>query len=101
MGARAGNGLVVEQDTLRCTVEILELAGSHAPQKSKKPESAKTEGDGDQEQENCHATLPAFAFTRPARKALSTTIIDELDMARAAMSGVTMPKMASGTAARL
>jgi len=42
--------------------------------------------------------LPA---ARRARSALSVTMIDEPDMAAAAISGVTSPDMASGTAIKL
>lgn len=91
--------LIIEQDALGRPVEIVELAGAHAPQEGEKPQSAEAQCDGNEEQKNGHDAL--LPFTRPARRALSTTTIDELDMARAAISGVTRPRMASGTAARL
>lgn len=96
---RAGNGLVVEQNALRRPVKIVELPGAHAPQKGKKPQSPQAKRDRNEEQQDGH---DAFSFPlRPARRALRTTMIDELDIATAAMSGVTRPMIASGTAARL
>lgn len=91
--------LVVEQNALRRAVEIVELAGSHAPQKGEKAQSPQAKRDRDEEQQDGQDIFSLR--TRPARNALRTTMIDELDMATAAISGVTKPMIASGTAAKL
>lgn len=96
---RRGRRHVVKQNALRRPVEIVELAGPHAPQEGKQPEPAQAQRNGNEEQQHRHDRFPLFV--RPTRNAFKTTMIDELDMAMAAMSGVTSPMMASGTAARL
>ncbi len=87
-------GLVVEvcpQDALRIPVRVVVLSVSHGPEKRGEPHSAKEQRDRDQKGEDFHRD-----YRR--RRALSETIIDEVDIAIAAESGLARPMSASGTA---
>ena len=94
-----GRWRVVEQNPVRRAFEILELAGLQGPGESGETDEAKKKSRGDQVEECAHAILPA----RPPRnrKAFDITISEDEDIASAAISGVTSPATASGTATRL
>ena len=105
-------GFVVRiEDPLAGTVHILILAGSQRPQEHCEGPQAHQDSDGNGDREAAHAGLSSSdasfvsATTLPAdqrsRMALITTISDDEDIATAAMSGVTCPEMASGTAIAL
>src|SRR5271165_3392460 len=79
-------------------VEIVELAVLERPEESRKAEAAERERHRHEIDEHVHRPTP---FAWRARNALSVTRIDEPDIASAAISGVTNPKIASGTAIRL
>lgn len=110
-----GLGLVVLQHPVRRAVEIVVLTGVEAPHKGGKPGNSEEERDGYQEDKAAHAGTPRAAdmprarvtrgplVTGPAanRMLLATTTMDEADIASAAISGVTCPAMASGTAMQL
>lgn len=79
-------------------IEIVILAAPERPQKGRKAERAKPDRKRHQIEQDFHQ---AGFLCRRARKALSITSSDELDIAAAAISGVTRPAMASGTASAL
>lgn len=68
------------------TVEILELSVPKRPEEGGKSREAEGQCDGDEEEEGVHAE---GSFNRLRRMALAMTSSDELDMASAAISGVT------------
>src|SRR6476660_9519170 len=82
---------------LQCPIsgafQIIELAGAERPEKGEKADRAEQE---------CRRHEPGkrgHDFRTPAsRAALSVTRIDEVDITMAAISGVTQPDMAKGTA---
>ncbi len=84
-------GIVVEQDSVGGAVQVVELARPQRPQKGPQPEDSEKEGDGNEKEEIVQRSLP-----RDSRKALTITAIDDVDMATAAISGVTCPETASG-----
>lgn len=87
--------LIIKQDPRRCTVGIIELAIVERPEKGGKTSQPQAESDWDEETDTVHRAILL------SRNALATTISDEIDIAKAAISGVTKPKIASGTARKL
>src|SRR6185437_6822390 len=87
--------VIVREHPERGAVDIAILAGLERPQECEQP--AETQGKCDRQQidQNIHD------FTPRARNALSVTSIDEPDIASAAISGVTAPAIATGTATAL
>lgn len=79
-------------------IEIIILAVLERPQKGRKAERAKRDRKRHQIEQDFHQ---AVSLCRRARKALSITSSDEVDIAAAAISGVTRPAIASGTASAL
>jgi len=79
-------------------VEIVELAASERPQEGRKAEAAEREGERNEIDKDVHRAAPPRSR---ALSAFSVTRTDEPDMASAAISGVTKPATASGTAIRL
>lgn len=79
-------------------IEIVILAVLERPEKGRKAEPAKRDRKRHQIEQDFHQ---AGSLCRRARKALSITSSDEPDIATAAISGVTRPAMASGTASAL
>lgn len=95
MAARlAAPYILVVEHAMRRAFEIVELATLHRPDKRCKPEQPEPQRQRHEEDENVHAALPD-------RRALSVTRIDEPDIASAAISGVTNPAIATGTATAL
>lgn len=97
-------------NALACSVQILELAALHRPEKCAKPRKPHAERDRNQPcEEVAHASTgrkPRDRVSRACppddrRSALATTRIDDVDMAIAAISGVTYPAIASGRASAL
>ena len=80
---RRGRPILVDQDTLRGTVEVVVLARAHRPEKCRQPSAAEQQRDGDKIG-NCD-----HVAAERRRSALATTISDEADIASAAISGVT------------
>ena len=82
-------------------VEVFQLAALHRPEEGNQPDDAHSQRDGDQLHVIAHVAharglaLPPPALARFAgraperRKALATTRMEEVDIATAAMSGVT------------
>ena len=76
-------------------VEILELAALQRPEEGPQPDQAQAQRDRDQHRQPVH-------FAALARRSeLPITSSELVDMATAAISGVTRPAIASGTASRL
>ena len=86
--------LVVEDAPSR-TFEIFILVGPDTPDECDNAQPTQDQGDRDEKPDYAHRRRPA------RRSALLTTSNDELDMVIAAISGVTMPSMAKGTARML
>lgn len=84
--------IVVEQNPVGVAFRVGELAAPHRPEESAKAGETEEDGDGDQDDEDVH---------RAALAAFSDTVIEEADIARAAISGVAKPMSATGTAIRL
>lgn len=94
---RAGSAfffiVIVVQDALGRAVEILELSRAQGPEEGRETDEAQQQRRRDEQQQAAHEALRSSA----RRSALQTTTSDELDMATAAISGVTRPATASGT----
>lgn len=87
--------ILINQDTQGCAIQIFELSAAQRPEKGAEAKKAKSECDRDEEGDARHFAAPF------SRSALATTITDEPDIASAAISGVTMPIIAKGTAITL
>lgn len=85
----------VDQYSLRRAFEIFVLSRSEAPQERHKTDRPHRDRGGRQEDQDIHARLPCI------RSAFKVTMIDELDIATAAISGVRKPRAASGAAITL
>ena len=85
--------VVIHQDAVRRPVEIFVLARFHGPQEGDEPQKAHRQRDRYQPEKRRHL--------RASLKALSVTMIEDADMAIAAIRGVTNPNTASGTASML
>ena len=73
-------------------VGIIELAGSYSPEEGQETQCSEAKRDGYQVNQHFHQrTLKAFRVT----------MIDDVDIANAACSGVATPASARGTAIRL
>src|SRR5690606_35590785 len=84
--------LVVEQDAIGRAFRIVELAMAQRPEKRGEPREAEAERNRYQEQQAVHLTALA------SRSELATTTSELADIAAAAISGVSRPATASGTA---
>ena len=93
--------MVVVQRPPGGAVEIIELPVPERPEKAEQAEAAEQKGGGDQVDERGHGVLPRVQRPRCTRSALPVTASDDADITTAAISGVTRPAMASGTAIRL
>ena len=89
--------VVVAKNAVGGTIEIIELARLQRPHEGAEPRKPQQQGRRDQVDQNAHALPPANL----ARNAFVVTRIEEPDMASAAISGVTKPAMAIGTATML
>jgi len=96
--------VVVEQDTFGRSIEIFVLSAPQRPHEGGKASHAEQQGNWNQIEEIRHlpastaraggtsekqATTLRSRVRLPRRKALQITTIDDADMAKAAMSGVT------------
>ena len=86
---------VVDQDTQRGAVQIVELLAVQRPEEGGEAGETKSQSDRNEDDKTGHRAAPR------SLRALPTTMIEELDMASAATSGVTIPASASGTAKAL
>src|SRR5262245_55309933 len=107
---------VVEKNALGRTVDVLVLSTFERPHERAKAHGAQAQGNRYQVKEIHGQLLPAASFGGEAhslrtvgtafrgprsRSALAMTISDDTDIATAAMSGVTYPRTATGTAITL
>lgn len=89
--------IIVRQNARGVAVRVVELAGSKRPKERGKAGTAEQQRNRQQENERAHAG----ASVRDRRKAFSVTMIDDPDIATAAISGVTRPAAANGVARAL
>src|SRR4029077_14835264 len=107
-------GLALEQDPRCGALEIIILAVFQRPHEGRKSYQAKPDRNRDKEREVDHSAAspsnsraPWCAGSRslrplwPRRRAFATTTTHHADIATAATSGVTSPRMPSGIATRL
>ncbi len=95
IGPIRSDGPFVEEDADGSALGVVELSGAQGPMKAKQAGETQAQRNRDEEGYAVHAAILR------SRSALATTMIDEVDMAIAATSGVTSPASASGTARRL
>jgi hypothetical protein len=88
--------VVVVEDAQGGTVHVFELARLERPEEGDQPDQAEAEGRWNEDAEDVHALASQRANRR--RRALRVTRIEDDDMATAAISGVTRPATAIGTA---
>lgn len=81
---------ILQQNPRRVSFEVIVLPVAQRPETGRKPCRAKTEGDGDENNQDIHQ-----------RTAFKTTRIDEEDITAAAISGVAKPMTATGIATAL
>jgi hypothetical protein len=109
--------ILVGQDTPRRTFEVVVLTHAQRPKKAHEPNNTQRQRKRHKINKDIHedilpsAKAPEFSAAcvdvkeklrdGPARKALAITSIDEMDIAAAAISGVTWPAIASGAAIAL
>ena len=87
--------VLVQQDAVRRAVEVLELVRPQGPEKRREAAGAQQQRDGNEDRQPVHAAADR------SRMELATTMIEEQDMAMAAIIGVTKPASASGMAKQL
>ena len=79
----------------RRAVQVLELVGAQGPEEGREAGAAEQQGDRNQDHQAVHDAAER------SRSELATTMIEEQDMAMAAIIGVTKPASASGIARQL
>jgi len=112
--ARPGPALhvVVVEDSQGRAVEVVVLVIAQGPEEAEQPDQAEKQSQRNEIDQHRHAATSAGDGVGRAvdgvrnargraRTALTVTVTDETDMATAAISGVTTPNTASGTAAAL
>src|SRR5690606_34790471 len=110
---------VVEQDARRRTVEVVILTVAQRPEEGGQRNTAEEKRQRHEIDETAHRHAPAKSGTAGeesasdvfraerlllpvrSRSELATTMMDESDMASAAIRGVTRPAIASGSATAL
>src|SRR5260370_7889779 len=92
-------GFIICNSAPCCAFEIVILPAFERPEKAQQPGEPEPERQRHKDDKDFHQDLPRAA--RRARRAFSITSSDEPDMATAAISGVTNPTIAIGTARRL
>lgn len=89
-------------------IDVVILTAAQRPQKAGQRRKAEEQCQGNKKDQDIHLATAGFSATRfvscfrrvagLTRKALSVTTSEEPDIARAAIRGVTIPNIASGTA---
>lgn len=108
---------LIRQDAFRSAVKVLILTTLQGPKETDKAECAKKESDRNQVDERYHDRAAEDWALEPSvsedgrtglrrtdscrRNAFAMTNSEEIDIAAAAISGVTWPKIATGTAIAL
>jgi len=87
---------IIAQDAVGIAIGVIELTFFQHPTKRQKPDQSQKQADGDQNAQNIHRPPPYFS-----RSAFSPTVMDESDMAKAAIKGEHKPATAKGTAKTL
>lgn len=82
----------INQDPLACAFKIVELPAGQRPNEGSQAAQSQQQRDRDKDGN------PGHRAHRVRRSALATTMMEEVDIAIAAISGVTSPNSASGTA---
>ena len=93
------SGLVIGDGAPGGALEIVVLPAFERPQKPEQADKPKAKRQRHQNHHHFHHGLPCA--TRRARSAFSITSSEEPDIAAAAISGVTTPLIAIGTASKL
>lgn len=88
--------IVIQQNALRVAVGIVILPAGQRPQQNRQAEKPDQQREGNDQRHAGHRAFPAAS-----RKALRVTSMDDPAMVAAAISGVTKPSAARGTAVRL
>lgn len=88
--------ILIRKDAIGCSGRVIELSRTGRPDKSAEAEKSQSDRGWDQKEKIVHDKR----FI-PGRIAFSVTMIDDADMAMAAISGVTNPATAIGTAMTL
>lgn len=99
LGRTARRGRFVLKSPIGRAFQILILAGFERPKEGRKPHAAQEERRRNEPDKRRHSDNSSFAVRR--RKAFTVTMMEEVDMAMAAMSGVTRPATARGTKSTL
>lgn len=112
-GRLGGGGVFLEQNAVRGAVEVFVLAASQRPEEGRQGDAAEKKRDGNQIEIVRHSAGARFIRQEAGwgagiaargafkRWELPTTMTDDSDMASAAISGVTYPDKAMGTATAL
>lgn len=91
--------VVILQNAISGALQIVELPGPERPQEPGKADEAEEQRDGNEPGKSTHgASLMVMARNRTA---FAVTRIEEVDIATAAIRGVTKPAAAIGTKIRL
>lgn len=90
-----GSVVLVDEDARRRSVGIIELPVTQRPEERGQAGKAKQKRDWQEEQQPGHRAALA------RRSEFAITMTELIDMAAAAISGVTIPAIASGTASTL
>ena len=99
------HAVVVAEDAMRRSFEIVELAASCRPPETRTDQKREHDRQRDQEKENvhfrCRRCIAVSEASAASRHAFPTTTSEETDMPTAAASGDRWPLAASGMASAL
>ena len=84
--------VVFEQDAMGGAVKVVELPRPKCPQEGKQTEKAQKQCGGNEPQQNVQSAYLRFNLSE-----FTITTIEDVDMAMAAINGVTRPATAIGT----
>lgn len=88
--------VVVQKDAFGGALGVVKLARSEGPEEGSKADQPHAQSDRNEEKKSCHDFPPERILN-----AFRVTMMDEPDIASAAMNGVTSPASAIGTAIQL
>lgn len=98
-GGRRAVLLVILQDAVSRAFQVVELARTQRPEKSAQTDQPKEQRNRNEPRKGAHgASLIVIARSRTA---FTVTRIEDVDIANAAIKGVTRPAAATGTKIRL
>lgn len=87
--------VVPAENAVGISFRVIELPPLEKPEESRQPHGPEKQGNGDQNNENIHQSILSG---QRRRSAFSDTVIELVDIAKAAIRGVAKPAMAKGTA---